>query len=34
MKINQIFSQPIKTDIDSRVKDLENVRNNIDKLSC
>jgi hypothetical protein len=33
MKINQIFSQPIKTDIDSRVKDLENVRNNIDKIS-
>jgi hypothetical protein len=33
MKINQIFLQPIKTDIDSRVKDLENVRNNIDKLS-
>jgi hypothetical protein len=32
-KINQIFSQPIKTDIDSRVKELENLRNNIDKLS-
>jgi len=32
-KINQLFSQPIKTDIDSRVKELENVRNNIDKIS-
>jgi hypothetical protein len=32
-KINQIFSQPIKTDIDIRVKELENVRNNIDKLT-
>lgn len=32
-KINQIFSQPVKTDIDSRVKELENVRNNIDKLT-
>jgi hypothetical protein len=32
-KINQLFSQPIKTDIDSRVKELENLRNNIDKLS-
>ena len=32
-KINQIFSQSIKTDIDSRVKELENTRNNIDKLS-
>ena len=29
----QLFSQPIKTDIDSRVKELENLRNNIDKLS-
>lgn len=32
-KINQIFSQPVKTDIDSRVKELENTRKNIDKLS-
>jgi len=32
-KINQIFSQPVKTDIDSRVKELENTRNNIDKLT-
>jgi hypothetical protein len=32
-KINQIFSQPVKTDIDSRVKELENARNNIDKLT-
>jgi hypothetical protein len=32
-KINQIFSQPIKTDIDTRVKELENARNNIDKLT-
>jgi len=32
-KISQLFSQPIKTDIDSRVKELENVRNNIDKIS-
>jgi len=32
-KINQNFTNPIKTDIDSRVKELENLRNNIDKLS-
>lgn len=32
-KINKIFSQPVKNDIDSRVKELENVRNNIDKLT-
>lgn len=32
-KINQNFVNPIKTDIDSRVKELENLRNNIDKLS-
>jgi len=32
-KINQLLSQPVRTDIDSRVKELENVRNNIDKLS-
>jgi hypothetical protein len=32
-KINQIFSQPVKTDIDSRVKELENTRKNIDKLT-
>lgn len=32
-KINQIFSQPIKTDIEDRVKELEDIRNNINKLS-
>lgn len=32
-KITQNFTNPIKTDIDSRVKELENLRNNIDKLS-
>ena len=32
-KINHVFSQPVKTDIDSKVKELENARNNIDKLT-